>query len=149
MQLRNLKIGIRAACAFTLLGVLVLMMGLIALYETRQMDSATDEIRVTWMPAVVALSGISTDLGRARALTLRAALDDNSDDRKRNLQMLDSINIELSKGLKHYAGMVAATDDQNLFNAFMTAHQQYSDVQGRVLQGLTTGRMDDARQLIS
>ncbi|MBA6130762.1 MULTISPECIES: methyl-accepting chemotaxis protein [Pseudomonas] len=149
MQLRNLKIGIRAACAFTLLGVLVLMMGLIALYETRQMDSATDEIRVTWMPAVVALSGISTDLGRARALTLRAALDDNSDDRKRNLQMLDSINIELSKGLKHYAGMVAATDDQNLFNAFMTAHQQYSDVQGRVLQGLTSGRMDDARQLIS
>ncbi|UXA36685.1 methyl-accepting chemotaxis protein [Pseudomonas juntendi] len=149
MQLRNLKIGIRATCAFTLLGVLVLMMGLIALYETRQMDSATDEIRVTWMPAVVALSGISTDLGRARALTLRAALDDNSDDRKRNLQMLDSINIELSKGLKHYAGMVAATDDQNLFNAFMTAHQQYSDVQGRVLQGLTSGRMDDARQLIS
>ena len=149
MQLRNLKIGIRAACAFTLLGVLVLVMGLIALYETRQMDSATDEIRVTWMPAVVALSGISTDLGRARALTLRAALDDNSDDRKRNLQMLDSINIELSKGLKHYAGMVAATDDQNLFNAFMTAHQQYSDVQGRVLQGLTSGRMDDARQLIS
>ena len=149
MQLRNLKIGIRAASAFTLLGVLVLMMGLIALYETRQMDSATDEIRVTWMPAVVALSGISTDLGRARALTLRAALDDNSDDRKRNLQMLDSINIELSKGLKHYAGMVAATDDQNLFNAFMTAHQQYSDVQGRVLQGLTSGRMDDARQLIS
>ncbi|MBH3375665.1 methyl-accepting chemotaxis protein [Pseudomonas juntendi] len=149
MQLRNLKIGIRAASAFTLLGVLVLVMGLIALYETRQMDSATDEIRVTWMPAVVALSGISTDLGRARALTLRAALDDNSDDRKRNLQMLDSINIELSKGLKHYAGMVAATDDQNLFNAFMTAHQQYSDVQGRVLQGLTSGRMDDARQLIS
>ncbi|MBA6099434.1 methyl-accepting chemotaxis protein [Pseudomonas juntendi] len=149
MQLRNLKIGIRAASAFTLLGVLVLVMGLIALYETRQMDSATDEIRVTWMPAVVALSGISTDLGRARALTLRAALDDNSDDRKRNLQMLDSINIELSKGLKHYAGMVAATDDQTLFNAFMTAHQQYSDVQGRVLQGLTSGRMDDARQLIS
>jgi len=149
MQLRNLKIGIRAASAFTLLGILVLVMGLIALYETRQMDSATDEIRVTWMPAVVALSGISTDLGRARALTLRAALDDNSDDRKRNLQMLDSINIELSKGLKHYAGMVAATDDQNLFNAFMTAHQQYSDVQGRVLQGLTSGRMDDARQLIS
>ena len=56
MQLRNMKIGIRAASVFALLGVLVLAMGRIALYETRQMDEATDEIRVTWMPAVVALS---------------------------------------------------------------------------------------------
>ncbi len=50
MQLRNLKIGIRAAGVFALLGLLVLTMGLIALYETRKMDSATDEIRVNWMP---------------------------------------------------------------------------------------------------
>lgn len=67
MQLRNLKIGIRAASVFALLGTLVLVMGLIALYETRQMDKATDEIRLTWMPSVVALGEISSNLGRARA----------------------------------------------------------------------------------
>ncbi|WP_428993533.1 hypothetical protein [Pseudomonas asiatica] len=50
MQLRNLKIGIRAACVFALLGILVLFMGLAALYETRQMDKATDEIRSTGCP---------------------------------------------------------------------------------------------------
>lgn len=90
MQLRNLKIGIRAASVFALLGVLVLIMGLIALYETRQMDTATDEIRVTWIPAVVALGDISSNLGRARAVTLRAALDDNPGERTRNLQMLEA-----------------------------------------------------------
>ena len=125
MQLRNLKIGIRAASVFALLGILVLFMGLIALYETRQMDKATDEIRVTWMPAVIALGDISTNLGRARAVTLRAALDDNPSDRERNLQMLNGINTELNNALKDYADTIIAADDRALFNAFSAAYQHY------------------------
>lgn len=146
MQLRNLKIGIRAASVFALLGILVLFMGLIALYETRQMDKATDEIRVTWMPAVIALGDISTNLGRARAVTLRAALDDNPSDRERNLQMLNGINTELNNALKDYADTIIAADDRALFNAFSAAYQHYFELQTRVLQDIQAGHMDDAKQ---
>ncbi|AOX08896.1 chemotaxis protein [Pseudomonas putida JB] len=149
MQLRNLKIGIRAASVFALLGILVLFMGLIALYETRQMDKATDEIRVTWMPAVIALGDISTNLGRARAVTLRAALDDNPSDRERNLQMLNGINTELNNALKDYADTIIAADDRALFNAFSAAYQHYFELQTRVLQDIQAGHMDDAKQQIS
>ncbi|MDH1405161.1 methyl-accepting chemotaxis protein, partial [Pseudomonas sp. GD03817] len=149
MQLRNLKIGIRAASVFALLGILVLFMGLIALYETRQMDKATDEIRVTWMPAVIALGDISTNLGRARAVTLRAALDDNPSNRERNLQMLNGINTELNNALKDYADTIIAADDRALFNAFSAAYQHYFELQTRVLQGIQAGHMDDAKQQIS
>lgn len=149
MQLRNLKIGIRAAGVFALLGILVLVMGLIALYETRQMDKATDEIRVTWMPAVVALGDISSNLGRARAVTLRAALDDNPAERSRNLQMLDGINAELKDGLKDYADTIIAADDRALFNTFNDAYQQYLELQVEVLQDIAAGRMDEAKQQIS
>ncbi|MFG0269548.1 methyl-accepting chemotaxis protein [Pseudomonas sp. zjy_14] len=149
MQLRNLKIGIRAASVFALLGTLVLVMGLIALYETRQMDKATDEIRLTWMPSVVALGEISSNLGRARAITLRAALDDNPTERTRNLQMLEGINAELQGGLKDYADTLIATDDPALFNTFNDAHQQYLELQVKVLQNIAAGRMDEAKQQIS
>ncbi|MDH1696298.1 methyl-accepting chemotaxis protein, partial [Pseudomonas sp. GD03766] len=149
MQLRNLKIGIRAASVFALLGILVLFMGLIALYETRQMDKATDEIRVTWIPAVIALGNMSTNLGRARAVTLRAALDDNPSDRERNLQMLNGINTELNNALKDYADTIIAADDRALFNAFSAAYQHYFELQTRVLQDIQAGRMDDAKQQIS
>ncbi|PTB98816.1 methyl-accepting chemotaxis protein, partial [Thalassospira xiamenensis] len=136
MQLRNLKIGIRAASVFALLGVLVLIMGLIALYETRQMDTATDEIRVTWIPAVVALGDISSNLGRARAVTLRAALDDNPGERTRNLQMLEAINAELKGGLKDYADTIIAADDRALFNTFNDGYHQYLELQLKVLQDI-------------
>ena len=125
MQLRNMKIGIRAASVFALLGILVLAMGLIALFETRQMDKATDEIRMTWMPSVVALSEISSNLGRARAITLRAALDDNDSERARNIEQLKGINEQLQSGLKDYETTIIDADDRALFAAFTTAHQQY------------------------
>nr|WP_060510859.1 methyl-accepting chemotaxis protein [Pseudomonas sp. NBRC 111124] len=149
MQLRNMKIGTRAISVFALLGALVLAMGLIALHETRQMDQATDEIRVTWMPAVVALSEISTNLGRARAVTLRAALDDNSVERGRNIDMLKGINEQLSGGLKDYEDTIIAADDRALFNAFSAAHQQYLTLQNSVLKDIAAGNMDEAKQQIS
>ncbi|MBC3488562.1 methyl-accepting chemotaxis protein [Pseudomonas sp. SWRI50] len=149
MQLRNLKIGIRAASVFALLGALVLGMGLIALYETRQMDTATDEIRVTWLPAVVALSEISSNLGRARALTLRTALDDDDSERARNLDLLKGINVQLKDGLQDYDSTIIAADDRALFNAFSTAHQQYVDLQAQVLDDIAAGHIDQARQKIN
>ena len=149
MQLRNMKIGIRAASVFALLGTLVLFMGLLALYETRQMDKATDEIRVTWMPAVVALSDISSNLGRARAVTLRAALSDSPTEQARNVELLKSINAQLDGDLKHYEGTIIAADDRALYNAFYAAHHQYRDLQARVLQDILAGRMAEAKQQIN
>ncbi|MGC9742791.1 methyl-accepting chemotaxis protein [Pseudomonas sp. P1B16] len=149
MQLRNMKIGIRAASVFALLGVLVLAMGMIALYETRQMDEATDEIRVTWMPAVVALSEISSNLGRARAITLRAALEETDLERARSLDMLKSINAQLKDGLKDYDNTIVATDDRALFNRFNTAHEQYVSLQAQVISDIAAGRLDQAKLQIN
>ncbi|MBK5001911.1 methyl-accepting chemotaxis protein [Pseudomonas sp. S31] len=149
MYLRNMKIGTRAASVFALLGVLVLGMGLTALYETRQMDKATDEIRITWIPAVVALSEISTDLGRARAVTLRAALDNDSRERTRNLEMLKGITQRLTTSLKSYDSTIIAADDRALFNTFTAAHQQYVGLQAQVLQDIAANRMAEAEQQIS
>jgi len=144
-----MKIGTRATSVFALLGVLVLAMGLITLYETRRMDAATDEIRVTWMPAVVSLGDISTDLGRARAITLRAALDDSPAERARNIDLAKGINDQLKGRLKDYEDTLIAADGRALFNAFNAAHQQYLDLQTRVLQAIAAGRMDEAKQQIS
>ncbi|MFP5424662.1 MAG: methyl-accepting chemotaxis protein [Gammaproteobacteria bacterium] len=148
-MLRNMKIGNRAASVFTLLAALVLIMGLLSLYETRQMDKATDEIRVTWMPAVIALSDISTNLGRARAVTLRAALDDDANERQRSLALLDGINAQLQGSLKEYEDTIIAADDGALFDTFNSAHQHYIDQQMQVLQALSAGDLSQAKAQIS
>ena len=149
MQLRNMTIGARAASVFILLGLLVLVMGLTALHETNEMDQATDEIRVTWMPAVVALGEISSNLGRARAITLRAALDKDSRERTRNLDMLKGINLQLAASLEDYDRTIIADDDRTLFNTFSAAHLRYFELQTQVLDHIAGNRISEAEQLIS
>ncbi|MDU9403845.1 methyl-accepting chemotaxis protein [Pseudomonas sp. zfem004] len=149
MQLRNMKIGKRAASVFALLGALVLAMGLLSLYETRQMDSATDEIRITWIPAIVALNDISSNLGRVRAVTLRTALDDDSNERGRNTALLQTVNGQLQAALKAYEDTIIAADDRALFNAFNAAYQQYYGLQQEVVQDINAGRAADAKRKIS
>ncbi|MBF8725962.1 methyl-accepting chemotaxis protein [Pseudomonas putida] len=148
MHFRNMKIGIRAACVFALLGMLILTMGLVALYETQQMDEATDEIRLTWMPTVMSLSAINSNLGRTRALTLRGALEENASERTRYLSTIQSIERELDEGFEAYVATIVSNEDRALFETARSAYQHYHELQETVLAELSAGRMDRARQLI-
>ncbi|MCG8291699.1 methyl-accepting chemotaxis protein [Pseudomonas entomophila] len=147
MQLRNMKIGIRAASVFTLLGILVLAMGLIALYETRKMDRATDEIRITWMPAVIALGDVSTNLGRARALTLRSALEDDPATRHATLARIVEVNQQLEGDLKAYESTIIAQDDRALFTTFMSLSERYHGLQKAIREAAGNDQLDEARRL--
>ncbi|MBA1205127.1 methyl-accepting chemotaxis protein [Pseudomonas capeferrum] len=149
MQLRNMKIGKRAASVFTLLGGLVLVMGLLSLFETRKMDSATDEIRVTWMPAVIALGDISGNLGRARALTLRSVVVDDPDERASSLSAVEKLSQQLQADLQAYQDTIIAADDRALFERFTAARQRYLDLQQRVLADAAAGRLDEAKRQIA
>ncbi|WP_375140287.1 methyl-accepting chemotaxis protein [Pseudomonas plecoglossicida] len=144
-----MKIGTRAASVFTLLGVLVLVMGLLSLYETRQMDSSTDEIRITWIPAMVALSDVGTNLGRARAITLRTALETQASARQISMALVDSINQQLASGIKAYEATIVAADDRALFDTFTAAERQYLDQQKQVLGLIVAGKADEANALLT
>ncbi|WP_248919571.1 methyl-accepting chemotaxis protein [Pseudomonas entomophila] len=149
MQLRNMKIGIRAASVFTLLGILVLAMGLIALYETRKMDSATEQIRVTWMPAVIALGDVSTNLGRARALTLRSVLEDDPATRHATLARIVEVNQQLEGDLNAYESTIIAEDDRALFTTFMGLSERYHGLQKAIREAAGHDQMDEARRLVN
>ncbi|WP_445677198.1 methyl-accepting chemotaxis protein [Pseudomonas capeferrum] len=144
-----MKIGKRAASVFTLLGGLVLVMGLLSLFETRKMDSATDEIRVTWMPAVIALGDISGNLGRARALTLRSVVVDDPDERASSLSAVEKLSQQLQADLQAYQDTIIAADDRALFERFTAARQRYLDLQQRVLADAAAGRLDEAKRQIA
>ena len=147
MQLRNLKIGIRAASMFALLGLLILAMGLIALYQTQKMDSATDTIRVNWLPALTSLGDISTSLGRERALTLRSVLEEQPDARKIALDKINEIIQSLEKDVSAYALTINDDEDRELFNTFTQLSERYHSSQRAIHDAVAAGRIDEAQRL--
>ncbi|MEE1926548.1 methyl-accepting chemotaxis protein [Pseudomonas sp. 148P] len=149
MQFRQMKIGKRAASLFTLLGLLVLALGLVSLYETRQMDNASTEVRVTWLPSVVSLGQVGTDLNRVRAITLRSLLEDQPETRAATLKRAEQLNESLKAPLDTYEKTIFEDKDRTLFNAFASARQRYTDIQDDVSDAVLNNRLDNARQLIN
>ncbi|MDH1628765.1 methyl-accepting chemotaxis protein [Pseudomonas mosselii] len=148
MLLRNMKIGKRATSLFTLLAGLVLTMGLVTLYETRQMSNATDEIRGNWLPALIALNEIGGTLAQERAATLRAALEEDTGENA-SINLLNSIEEAIQQDLKGYEKTISDAQDRSLFNALLTARQHYIQQQQLVLGNIDAGRMAEARRQIS
>ncbi|WP_423815724.1 methyl-accepting chemotaxis protein [Pseudomonas putida] len=134
---------------FVLLGVLVLAMGLVSLFETREMDRATDEIRVTWMPAIISLGDVSSALGRARALTLRSALEEQPSARKATLEKITQVNQGLQGDLDAYERTIIADDDRALFNTFLQMSERYHGLQKSIRDAVAAEQLDEARRLIN
>ncbi|MCU1730117.1 MULTISPECIES: methyl-accepting chemotaxis protein [unclassified Pseudomonas] len=149
MQFRQMKIGKRAASLFTLLGLLVLALGLIALYETRQMDRASAEIRVTWLPAVISLGEIGTDVNRARAITMRSLLEEQPETREASLRRAAEVNQGLQKALDFYESTIIEPEDRALFATFVSARERYVGIQSSVAEAVLNNRLDNARQLVN
>ena len=149
MQFRHMKIGKRAASLFTLLGLLVLALGLISLYETRQMDRASAEIRVTWLPAVISLGEIGTDVNRARAITMRSLLEEQPETREASLRRAAEVNQGLQKALDFYESTIIEPEDRALFATFVSARERYAGIQASVAEAVLNNRLDNARQLVN
>lgn len=136
MSLRNMNIGSRAGLGFTIIGLLVLAMGLIALFQANEMDDATAEIRVKWLPAVQDVGEVGSGLGRTRALTLRTLTMKEGDQLKETVGLVRRINQEISAFLINYEKGIDSPDDRKLFEDFKSSYAKYLSYQERILDGV-------------
>lgn len=136
MSLRNMNIGSRAGLGFTIIGLLVLAMGLIAVFQANEMDDATAEIRVEWLPAVQDVGEVGSGLGRTRALTLRTLTMKEGDQLKETVGLVRRINQEISAFLINYEKGIDSPDDRKLFEDFKSSYAKYLSYQERILDGV-------------
>ncbi|VFR23921.1 Methyl-accepting chemotaxis protein I (serine chemoreceptor protein) [plant metagenome] len=142
-----MKVGKRAACAFTLLGSLVLAMGLFAFYATERMDRSADDIRENWLPAVIALGDVSSNLGRMRVLTLRSVLEEQAGARQSELSLIEDIEHRVQRALQDYEGTIVTDDDRALFQALQVASRPYLQMQKAIFDAVSANQLQEARRL--
>ncbi|MDR0279439.1 MAG: methyl-accepting chemotaxis protein [Paucimonas sp.] len=137
MQFRNMGIGKRAAGIFAVLGLLVVLMGSLSLYETGRMDSASQDVATGWMPAVVSLGEVSTNLGKTRIMLLRGVLESDATARAQILRTLQAANTKLQGDIADYERTVITVEGRTRFDAFTNAYAHYHEAQLRVVAALS------------
>ena len=136
MNIRSMNIGSRAGIGFTIIALLVLVMGGIALFQAYQMDDAAAEIRNEWLPAVEAVGEVGSSLGRARALTLRTLILEEKSELNTTVDLVRSINQDVAMRLKGYEKEIDDSEDRQIFEKFKTSYEKYLSVQRQILEGV-------------
>lgn len=147
MGLRALSIGKRAGFIFVFIGLLVFVMGLTALFQARQMNTAAEGIRAENLPAIISMSEISNRLWRVRALT-NGSMVLGQADKERTLGVVKQVREEISTRMTSYASLIEHDEAKALYDTFLPAYKKYADCQSRILEAIIAGREADAVELL-
>ncbi|WAF83877.1 methyl-accepting chemotaxis protein [Metapseudomonas otitidis] len=147
MWIRQIRIGLRSALAFSTLGLLLVLLGLIALYQMNRMDDMSAEVDTNWLPSIMAVNDMSAASSRIRAMTLRYAIV-KGDFRGTTLTSLQKAESALETAERRYEPMIASPDERRLYDAYKVARDRYMEQSRLTVSQTQAGNSEEARHTV-
>ena len=148
MSIRNLNISSRSAIGFGLIGFIVLMLGLFALSQMKEMRHQSSQVDQDWLPSIASLGNLKSEIMRIRALTMRAIIVEG-DKRSATLQTLTSSIKDLEAMNAAYAKNVTIASEKAAYNQFLAAEQLYFTEQRKIVAFVSQGQREQAMEVVN
>lgn len=147
MSIRKLNVSTRSTIGFGLIGVIVLALGLFALSQMKDMRKGAAEVDQNWLPSIVALGNLNTDMMRIRALTMRILLVDG-ETLTSSLETLSRLSGEVEKENAAYQRNVTTAEEKAGYEQFLTVQRLYFIEQKKIVELVSNGQREQAIQVI-
>ncbi|GAD62115.1 methyl-accepting chemotaxis protein [Aquipseudomonas alcaligenes] len=144
MLLRNLRIAPRSALGFTILALLVLLVGGFSLLQMRQMNQASSEVDQNWLPSIKALGEVSQDILRIRAGTLRLIVVRDPTIMQQTVARIDDLKAGLSEAQQRYEKLISTPEERAVYERFKAAEQAYLREQEKIMRHSAADELDEA-----
>lgn len=148
MSIRNLGVSTRSALGFGLIGFVVLILGLFALSQMKDMRKESAAVDQNWLPSIISLGDLNTTILRIRALTMRTLLVEGEAFLSAQ-QALTKLRVELDDFNAVYAGKISTTEEKSTYEEFKVALSQYLNEQQEVVTLVTQGSRDKAMEVMN
>ena len=125
MNLRSLTIARRAGLGFTLISLLVAVLGWFALAQMSTIRQSQVEVETNWLPSMRAVSDIREIMLRIRTISLRMALDPDPKSIPTYRGQLDVRNQDLANRLQVLSKFVDTPEEKVLDDQFRVTLGQY------------------------
>lgn len=134
-MIRQYSVGVRAAGAFGLIGLLLLALGLFALDRlssvVEQMDFITDE----QVPAIDNVNDLDREFLRVRVHSANVAAYINDEQRKQAyIERLDDANQSLERNLDEYEALLNDAESKKLFKELKANLNEYWQLNDQFMQ---------------
>ena len=128
MLLRRFKVGHRAIVSFSIVALLVVLLGVFAKSQMQVIRGATVTMQDNTLPSYRALGWISEQMLRLRIMSFRLYVDREDSKLKASLIRADEIAADLGKAVNDYERLVVSEAERNQFRLVRQAMQDYVNI---------------------
>ncbi|SDH38137.1 methyl-accepting chemotaxis protein [Pseudomonas flavescens] len=148
MSMRNFNIAPRAAFCFTLITLLVIVLGVFSLFKLSDLYKAEQDIESNWMASIQATGEMQKDLLNIRLETLRLLAAGETATQAVDDSAVQSYRASLQRVIDRYeAGFISAGAERDIFNHVRTSAQAYLAGQQQIMEQLRQHQFAQALSL--
>nr|WP_062385350.1 methyl-accepting chemotaxis protein [Pseudomonas abietaniphila] len=149
MSLRNMNIAPRAFLGFSIIGLLMLVLGIFALIQMSKINDATETMATNSMPSIKSLDKLTETSIRLRVLSYRLMLNRDPDTLQKTVDLLAMRNKQIDDARAIYAKMISAPEEQAAYDQYLALLNDYRRLEERMKSLSSANKLDELTTLLS
>ena len=149
MSLRNMNIAPRAFLGFSIIGVLMIILGVFALMQMSKINDATEVMATNSMPSIKALDKLTEASIRLRVLSYRLMLNRDADTQQKTIELLAMRNRQIDDARAVYIKLISAPDEQATYDQYVKLLNDYRQLEERMKSLSSANKLDELTALLN
>ncbi|WP_341961451.1 methyl-accepting chemotaxis protein [Pseudomonas sp. RC10] len=149
MSLRNMNIAPRAFLGFSIIGLLMLVLGIFALAQMSEINDATEVMATNSMPSIKALDKLTEASVRLRVLSYRLMLNREADTQQKTLDLLATRNRQIEEARAVYVKLISAPEEQVTYDQYVKLLGDYRQLEDRMKSLSSANKLDELTALLN
>lgn len=148
MLLRRIKIAPRAFLSFSVIALLMILLGIFSLVELKAIRGTAVELRENSMPSYAALGQINENILRIRIVSFRILVDREPEQLSVSIARAAELTALLKKAKTQYETLLSSERERQQFARLEQALDAYYAVNDQLIRLSNEGRLDELSALL-
>jgi methyl-accepting chemotaxis protein len=149
MSLRTMNIAPRAFLGFSLIGTLMLVLGVFALTQMSHIRTAGDQVAQRSVPSIQSLDRIVEITIRLRVMSYRLLLNREPETVQKSYELLTLRNKQISDAQAVYEKLIDSPEEKGAYDDYLQLLGQYRQIEDRMRELSRTDKLDELSKLIN
>jgi methyl-accepting chemotaxis protein len=149
MSLRTMNIAPRAFLGFSMIGALMLILGIFALTQMSKIREAGDEVARNNVPSIQSLDRLTEISIRLRVLSYRLLINREPEIQEKTFALFTSRNKQISDAQAVYEKLISSPEERAAYNDYVRLLGDYRQLEERIKSASRAGKIDELSKLLN
>ncbi|MFS2159050.1 methyl-accepting chemotaxis protein [Pseudomonas sp. Pseusp122] len=149
MSLRSMNIAPRAFLGFSLIGALMLILGIFALSQMSKIRDAGDQVAKNSVPSIQNLDALTVTGIRLRVLSYRLLTNRDAAVQDNTIALFATRNKQISDAQAVYEKLIASPEEQTAYADYVRLLGEYRQIEARLISLSRAGNVEEMTKLLN